>query len=178
MNKNPHLIRMTDNIRKVAGEEKAKEFEENYPLSQSANIQKKYEWAKKACEFLEENCDDDTIREIREGCICFDGKSVATKMIQYKDKTQDIAAFAKMFNEKESFATIEWISEHELLYCYPECYCSCVKRVPETLPKTWCYCTQGYAKALFRQVFGKEVEAELLESVKSGDSRCAVKIRW
>lgn len=178
MKKNPHFIRMIDSIREVVGEEKAKEFEENYPLSESADFKKKYEWAKKACEFLEENCDEDTIRKIRGGCICFDGKSVAAKMIQYRSKTQNMADFVHMFNEKESFATIEYISENELWYCYPECYCSCVKRVPETLSKTWCYCTLGYAKALFRQFLGKEVEAELLESIKNGDSRCAVKIKW
>ncbi len=45
-NDNAHSIRLVDSLGKNVGSDTAKEFEEIYPLSQSANIEKKYEWAK------------------------------------------------------------------------------------------------------------------------------------
>ena len=76
--------------------------------------------------------------QIRQGCICNDGRSTASKMLQYISKTDGIAEFVRMFNEKESFAKLEYISDNKLLFCYPECYCACVKRVNEPLSETWC----------------------------------------
>ena len=38
---------MINSLRKNIGDDVADEFEETYPLSKAANIEKKYEWAKK-----------------------------------------------------------------------------------------------------------------------------------
>ena len=59
---------------------------------------------------------------------------------------------------------------------YPQCYCSCVKRIGETLPKEWCYCTLGYTKRMFQYIFDKEVQVELLSSIKMGDDNCKIRI--
>ena len=64
-----------------------------------------------------------------------------------------------------------------LLLVYPECYCACVKRVEEPISKTWCLCTLGHVKGLFYQVLDREVEAELVETIKTGGARCAVKLK-
>lgn len=64
------------------------------------------------------------------------------------------------------------------IFCYPECYCACVKRVPKELSKTWCYCTLGNAKGIFEEVFKKEVEVKLVESIKTGSSRCNIEVVW
>lgn len=56
-NSNANSIRLVESLKKNVSEKVAKEFEEQYPLSASANIQKKYEWANNACIFLEEHCD-------------------------------------------------------------------------------------------------------------------------
>ena len=73
---------------------------------------------------------------------------------------------------------MEYLSEHKILFCYPECYCACVKRIPKELPKIWCYCTLGNAKGIFEEVFNKEVEVKLVESIKTGASRCSIEIVW
>lgn len=177
-NDNAHSIRMTESLRKNVGEKAADEFEETYVLSKSANIDKKYEWAKKVCSYLEENYDTATFIGIRKECRCNDGKSIANKLLKYLNKATDIEGFVRLFNQKETFAFLEYISEHKILFCYPQCYCACVKRVPKELPKTWCYCTLGNAEEIFRNVLKKDVKVSLRESIKSGSDKCVIEVEW
>lgn len=177
-NDNAHATRMVESIKNVLGLKEAQDYEAKYHLSKAANIDKKFAWAKDTCEYLEKEYDQDTIMKIREKCICNDGKSTAMKMIKYIKKTSDVAEFVDLFNQNESFASIEYISNNKILFCYPECYCGCVKRINQQLPETWCYCTLGYTKSLFTQVFNKEVKVQLIDSIKKGDSRCAVSVEW
>jgi hypothetical protein len=177
-NDNAHSIRMVESLKTVIGDKEANEFGEKYPLSKSANANKKFEWAKEACKFLEKKYDKDTNMRIREKCICNDGKSTAVKMLKYLKQTNSISEFVDSFNDNENFASLEYINNNKIMFCYPECYCGCIKRVNEQLPEVWCYCTLGYAKSVFAEVFSKEVKVELVESIKMGDQRCAVNIEW
>lgn len=177
-NDNAHSIRMVESLRKNVGTKAAEEFEETYILSKSANIDKKYEWAKKVCGYLEENYDTATIISIRKECRCNDGKSISNKLLKYLNKATDIEEFVRLFNQEESFAFMEYISEHKILFCYPQCYCACVKRVPQKLSKSWCYCTLGNAEGIFRCVFKKDVKVSLRESIKSGSDKCVIEVEW
>ena len=67
---------MVESLRKNVGNDKAMEFEESYPLSKSADITKKYEWAKKTCDYLEKSFDSDTIMNIRKGALQYHKVSV------------------------------------------------------------------------------------------------------
>ena len=177
-NDNAHSVRLVESLNGVVGQEAAKEFEEKYPLSKSADIEKKFEWAKAVCGYLEERFDQDKIIEIRKACRCNDGKSIANKLLKYLNKADDIEEFVNDFNKNESFAFIEYISDNKILFCYPQCYCACVKRVPRELSKTWCYCTLGNAEGIFGSVFGKEVKVTLIESIKSGAEKCVIEVEW
>lgn len=177
-NDNAHSVRMKNALQKNFGEVIATEFEEKFPLSKSADINKKYEWAKQSCSFLEERYNDEQIAALRRECRCNDGKSIAQKMLKYLKRTENIKSFTEDFNRNESFACLEYISEHQLLFCYPQCYCACVKRVPKPLSKTWCYCTLGNAHGIFEELFQKEVKVSLLESIKSGGARCVIAVEW
>jgi len=177
-NDNAQSIRLVDSLREKVGEDIANEFEAKYPLSKSADIEKKYEWAKNVCIFLEDRFDEVTIENIRRDCRCNDGKSIANKLIKYLNKADSISSFVKMFNESENFAFLEYISDNKILFCYPECYCACVKRVPKELSKTWCYCTLGNAQGIFNKVFKKEVSVKLLQSIKTGAEKCVIEVTW
>ena len=177
-NSNAHSIRMVESLKTVVGEEAAREFEEKYPLSKSADYNRKFKWAKEASEYLEEKYDQNTNMQIREKCICNDGNSTAKIMHKCLDKTNSISEFVTRFNDTVNYARLEYLSDHKLLFCYPECYCGCVKRVDESLPPTWCYCTLGYTKSLFMKVFKKDVKVELIESIKMGNQRCAMSVEW
>lgn len=177
-NDNAQSIRLVNSLKEKVGENIANEFEAKYPLSKSADIKKKYEWAKNVCMFLEERFDEDTIENIRRDCRCNDGKSIANKLIKYLKKADSISSFVKAFNENETFAFLEYISDNKVLFCYPECYCPCIKRVPKELSKTWCYCTLGNAQGIFNEVFKKEVSVKLLQSIKAGAGKCVIEVTW
>ncbi len=177
-NDNAQSIRMVEGLKRYAGCAKAKEFEEAHPLGKSANFERKYEWAKDACDYLEKNLDTDTIVKLRKDCRCNDGKSIADKILKYLNKADSIKQFVDLFNANESFASLEYITDNKILFCYPQCYCACVKRVPKEIPMTWCYCTLGNAECIFRQVFKKEIQVRLLETIKTGSGRCAIEVEW
>ncbi len=177
-NDNAHAIRLIDSLQRNVGEEAANDFGEKYILSKSANIEKKFEWASSVCSYLEANYDETSIAKIRKECRCNDGKSIANKILKYLNKAESIKAFVDDFNSHETFAFLEYKAENKIVFCYPECYCACVKRIPKELSKTWCYCTLGNAEEIFKMVFGKEVKVTLLESIKTGGDRCAIEVEW
>lgn len=177
-NDNMHLVRLTNSIKKYMGETEAIEFAERHPLSKSANIEKKFKWAKNTCEYLEKNFEEDKVIKIRKECRCNDGKSIAKKILKYLNKANSIEEFINTFNSKESFAQLEYVTDNKIVFCYPECYCSCVKRIPEQLSKTWCYCTLGNSESIFKEVFKTDVKVKLLESIKSGSDKCKIQVEW
>jgi hypothetical protein len=169
---------MVDSKNRNIGNEMAKQFEESYPLSKSADVKKKYDWALDTCNYLEERFDLNTIINLRKECRCNDGKSIAKKILKYLNGASSIEQFVELFNANETFASFEYISENKMLFCYPECYCACVKRAQQYLPKTWCYCTLGNAEGIFKEVFKSDVKVTLLRSILSGDDRCVIAVEW
>ncbi len=177
-NDNAHSVRMVESLRNYDGEKAAQEFEVLFPLSKSADVGKKFRWAECVCRYLEEHYDADAIIAIRKNCRCNDGKSIANKLLKYLKQSDKIEDFVRLFNERESFASLEYLSEHKLRFIYPQCYCACVKRDPRQLSKAWCYCTLGNAEGIFQEVFQKEVKVDLLESIKTGGNRCVIEVQW
>lgn len=175
-NDNAHSIRLLDSLRRNIGNNVADEFEKKYPLSKAANIEKKYEWAKNVCDYLDEHYDTETIMTLRKECRCNDGKSIANKILKYLNKADSIEQFVKTFNKNETFASLEYVSDNKILFCYPECYCACIKRVTGKVSRTWCYCTLGNAESIFKEVFKKEIKVTLLESIKTGGDRCVIEV--
>lgn len=177
-NDNAHSLRLVESLKNNNCSKLAEQLEASYPLSKSASIEKKFEWAKQACCLLEENLTEEEIITVRKSCICNDGASNAKKLLKYLGKASDMKEFVELFNQNETFASMEYISENKLLFCYPECYCGCVKRIPEHLTKTWCYCTIGFAESMFGKVFQTNVKVTLTESIKTGSTRCAILVEW
>ena len=177
-NDNAHAIRFADSLRAVGGDNEAETFAGLYPLSKSADIEKKFQWAQNVCAYLEERFDAETIIRIRKDCRCNDGSSIAKKLLKYWKASDSTEQFVEAFNQKETFAALEYIAENRIRFCYPECYCACVKRVPGSLPKTWCYCTMGNAEGIFRVVFGESARVSLIETIKSGAARCVMEVEW
>lgn len=178
-NDNAHSIRLVESITQHAGAAAAADFAEALPLSKAANPEKKLEWAQNACLYLENHFDSDAVVRIRKDCRCNDGKSIANKLLKYLSKAADTRQFVEAFNAKETFARLEYRAENKILFCYPQCYCACIKRLPENLSKTWCYCTLGNAECIFREVFQRDdIKVSLPESIKSGGNRCVIEVEW
>ncbi len=173
-NDNTHAIKFYESLSKL-DENAAEEFANEHPLSKSADYKKKFAWAKAQCEFLEERFSPEDAAAVRARCHCEAGSAMARRMRGYLEKAADLSEFARVFNEREKYVTLD-VVEGGLLFIYPECYCACVKRTPEPISRTWCLCTLGHIRGLMSQVLGREPEVELLETIKSGGERCVVKV--
>ncbi len=173
-NDNAHARRFYESLA-LLDRDAAVEFAEKHPLSKSATMEKKFAWAKAQCGFLEGRFSLEDIGDIRARCHCEAGAALAARMRGYLAQAADLAAFARLFNEKEKYVSLE-ATEGGLLVIYPVCYCSCIKRVEEHISRTWCLCTLGHVRGLFGQVLGREPRVELLETIKSGGQRCVVKV--
>ncbi len=178
-NDHAHAVRLVKSIEQNAGNSEAKAFEEKLPLSKSASVDKKYDWARNACAYLEERFDTETIIRIRKACRCNDGKTIADKMLKYLRKAESIRQFVDDFNAHETFVTLEYVSENKILLCYPQCYCACIKRAPGQISKSWCYCTLGNAEGIFKEVFKRDdIEVVLLKSIKTGAEQCVIEVTF
>lgn len=156
-------------------QEAAEQFAAAHPLSKSADYKKKFAWSKSQCEFLSENCDADTVKAVRMDCACGPQHGAVAKLAGLYKKADSLQAFADTVNSLGIGFTLEYDGT-ALYLIYPECYCSCVKRVDEKLPESWCYCTLGYSKRMFSGILDREVQVELVTSVKTGGDHCRIKI--
>jgi len=99
------------------------------------------------------------------------------------EKTKRIFSESAVLNEFIDAYNIEYEGHHTMWYdgeflyfSYPACYCSCVKRMDKPLSKTWCYCTLAYTKKLFDYALDCGTDVELIESIKTGGSKCVIRV--
>ena len=175
-NDNPHALRFLESMEKHGEVEAAEKFFAEHPLAKSADFNKKFAWANDMCEFLDNNYDENLIRSIRMDCACGPehGKGARIKDLYKKEDNQEV--FVQKVNKLNLGFTFEYDGTYYYLI-YPQCYCSCVKRIAEPMSKTWCYCTLGYSKRMFENIFECEVQVELLESVKLGSQQCRIRVK-
>ena len=176
MNNNPHVLRFLDSMAGHGEREAAEQFAQEHPLAESADPGAYFEWAKDVCAFLDGRYDDETVKAIRMDCACGPeaGGNAEIKSIYEKEKDPD--RFIEKVNSLDLGFSLEYDGEAYYLI-YPECYCPCVNSHPGKLSKAWCYCTLGYCRHMFEDIFGTEVQVELLASVKLGDPNCRMSIR-
>lgn len=175
-NDHPHAVRLRESLEKHGKCEDAARFAEGCSLSKSATAAAKFQWAQKQCAYLTEHFDDETIRQIRMDCACGPEMDKAGKLKAIYERERDLSAFVKKANRLQQGFSLE-DGDESIDLIYPQCYCSCVKRVDTHLSAVWCYCTLGYAKRMFSYIFDREVQAELISSVKMGDAVCRIRIR-
>ena len=171
---NKHAVNMYNSLEKHIGREAADEFVEKLPLSKSADYQKRFKWAGDTCAWLEERFTDDDIKKMRAECACDPGGK-AERAKKLYEASADYDDFCAKFNSE--FAPENTLTnDGSLLYfAYPKCYCSCVKRGGD-VTRSWCVCTVGYTEKMFSRALSREVKVELLESIKTGGTRCLMKI--
>lgn len=173
---NAQAIRLCDSIEKNVGKADAEDFATKFPLSKFANFQRKFIWANDICKYLEDKYSPQEIKKIRIDCSCNPSKKEMENTRWLYTEATDLDEFVENYNREYAGQHSIWYEGGELFFSYPACYCSCVKRVSETLPETWCLCTLGYTKKLFDYVFECDTAVELIESIKMGGNRCVVKI--
>lgn len=175
-NDNPHALRLANALRSHVGDAAAQAFADAHPLAKSADVSKKHRWACEICAALSAEFDADTTAAIRRDCRCNDGRTMAQQIAGCIRRAGSLAGGCALFTQENPYAFLEHVSDHELIFGYYACVCSCVKRAEGPVPLMWCECSCGYAEAMLRQVFGDGVQVELLNSVKAGGTRCEMRV--
>ena len=173
-NDHPQALRFLESMALHGEREAGERFAAAHPLAKKAGARQQFDWARDLCAFLNETYDDETVRAIRMDCACGPAFGKGRIKALYREEP-DPAAFAERVNALDYGFTLTWDGVSWCLV-YPECYCACVKKIAEPLPRAWCDCTVGYPKRMFEDVFGRPVEAELLSSVKQGGDACRIRI--
>jgi hypothetical protein len=171
-----HAIKIYNGIANLLGQEEAEKFAAKLPLPESAAYKRKFKWAKDVCQYLDSTYTPDQVKRIRLSCACNPAKAEMENTKRLYDEAAGLDEFCANYNQEYSGLHPIWHEGDVLYFAYPTCYCGCVKRVSEALPLTWCLCTLGYAKKLFDYVLECDTAIELIESVKTGGSRCVMKI--
>lgn len=171
----PHVLRLYSSLAEHAGAQAAERFAAGFPLSKSADFAKKFDWAQAVCAELEREFPGEQVRQIRMDCACGPERGKISRLKKEYEKSQDMAEFAARASQLELGFAIAW-EDGSLYLLYPRCYCSCVKRVEQPVPRSWCDCSLGYAKRMFEAILDRLVQAELIESVKTGGKRCRIRI--
>lgn len=159
-----------ENVSAISGREIAKEIvygSDTEPREDAA-------WVKETMQRLEAAYDKETLVRLRMKCQCGYG------MDEKKELVEELYASA---NSMEEFAGSEkarkaglFTQDGELFLSFPFCPCPMLAGVSRLDTKTWCYCTMGYSKKLFEDVWGCGVKVDLLKSIKTGDDMCLMKI--
>ncbi len=92
-NDNPHALRFLSSVVNHDGRQVGEQFSSEHPLGKSAAPNKKFEWVKEVCAFLNERYDDETVKAIRMDCACGPGKGQCVKMKAIYGKDKDPYVF-------------------------------------------------------------------------------------
>lgn len=145
-----------------------------YGSEQKAVEEKNEEWVKSSMRRLESRFKDETVKEIRMSCQC--GYGMEEKLALVKELRSAANSLEEFAGSEKAKAAGLFCEDGELYLQFHFCPCPMLAEVERLETKTWCQCTTGYSKVLFGKAFSCEVDVELLESIKTGDDRCLMKI--
>ena len=171
----PQAKRLYDSLEENVGGDAAEELLSRLPISKAPSDARRAEWAESACQALSDALDGETAERVRRACHCAPPQGEIAKLRKLWLACGDMAQFARRAGESKAAFSME-ADGNALVMIYPRCYCAFVKKSAKPLPALWCACTLGYAEAMFSDVFGKPVDATLLESVISGGARCRIRV--
>lgn len=169
-------LKIYDALRREIGDAAADEFAEKLPLSSSADYLRKFKWAKEVCGYFDANFMPDEVKRLRMACSCVPPESKLRAIKSLYDASASPEEFSSAFNREFEPENSMWFEDGAYYFSYPRCFCSCVARADGALPVSWCLCSLGYVKKLFEYATRRDNEVELIESVKTGGTRCVIKV--
>lgn len=133
-----------------------------------------HKWVKALTESLEAEVDEATRERILVACgrSCIP-RSFVKKARKLWEGTRDIDAFLEALGGEWSHLKPE---DDGVFVEYDKCYCPLVKTYPEAMTPTWCNCSRGWAKELFETALGRQVEVEMLDTIRQGGEKCRFQV--
>lgn len=142
-------------------------------LPQNSSPEARIIWAKHLCATLSP-LGEEKVKAIRMACRCslkWENIHDAKTLFVCSNSLEDFVVKARQQ------LGVNWeIKDGSLFVTYTVCSCPMVNENREPLPRAWCYCTLGYNRDYFSEVFNMEVDVELLRAIKLGDQICLIKV--
>ena len=126
---------------------------------------------------LQQYCDQDKI---------WYEQTITQRAVNFVKSNQELLSAVRqgdtLFVTKIPYNPDKYLTETDpLMKRYLACHCplaaSTILREGTGVSPTWCYCSAGYEKTLFDNVFGESLEVEVKESVLDGSERCRFAIQ-
>lgn len=189
----PEAIQLYERLLLHTDRENAGDIAFGLALAPDAPAEQRAAWVQRVIIELEKRFDAATIKQIRLGCYCDEGERPG-KCKANGYLCADKALFAKVggwlrdlyaasksleeFVEKANAENLGWyVQDGELYTKFFECECPMLEAVGQLPTFTWCWCTAGYGKRLFEEVFCHPVDIEILYSIRQGHEFCLMKVK-
>jgi hypothetical protein len=113
-------------------------------------------------------------------------QTITQRVVDFVKSNQELLSAVRqgdrLFVTKIPYNPDRYLTETDpLMKRYLACHCplaaSTILKEGTGVSPTWCYCSAGYEKTLFDNVFGESLEVEVLESVLGGAERCRFAIK-
>ena len=173
------LMRLKSSLVATVSKEEADRMMSELPLAVNSTPAERAEWVEKLSSFLENRFDENTVKVIRQNCHCNengrleDAARELKQLYAYHDK--NLHRFVAALNENGA----GWYIEGDQLYTKMfVCECPMLEEVALSQSLTWCHCTAGYSKKLFKMVFETPVDVEILQSIRQGCDYCLVRVTF
>ena len=171
--------RLYQSLQTVVSIEKADDILKELPPAVNSSPEERAAWVEKLSAVLEASFDENTIKQIRQGCFCNEnGKLEQTADALrnlYLSVNQDLDTFVAAINTNGA----GWYFEDGSLYTkYFSCPCPMLEKATKSPSLTWCYCTAGYNKRLFELVFHQSVEVDVVHTIRQGYPECLLRVTF
>ena len=190
--RHPEAIQLYGNLLRFTDEQTADGIAYGLELPPDATPGQRAAWVYRIIAEMEKRFDAATIRSVRLDCYRNENEAPG-KCSASGYPCADVKLFAKVsdwlrglyvssqnleeFAEKANAENLGWyVAGGELYTKFFECECPMLEAVGRLPTHTWCYCTAGYGKRLFEEVFGRPVAIEILHSIRQGNDFCLMKV--
>jgi predicted ArsR family transcriptional regulator len=134
----------------------------------------KEDWIKSFLDNLEDQFDEKTRIKFMEKCGQACAQSHAVDRVKSCNGSIDklLTVLSRILGDQNVIR-----DENTVYLQYTRCYCPLVAKGSQRLSKTYCYCSLGWIKEIFETALDKPIEAEIIQTVKRGDSTCKFIVR-
>ncbi len=106
------------------------------------------------------------------GYYCFQNHFLE-RALQVKDKSNGIKEIIKNLNQIIGDEEYFKLKGNTIVAKFNKCYCHIgVQVAKEPIPETYCYCSLGWLKDLFKVLLDKDVKVDMLQTIVSGGKAC------
>lgn len=143
----------------------------------SGNPRKKSTAIARLVEDLENTIGTSQTSEIFEKCgeHCI-GETILRKARQLHASSSSMEEFVDRLNEHHIGGGHLRFEEDRIHVVYTRCYCGAVRHCDEPVSLSYCSCSAGWLKALFRHSLEQEVTVEIVDSIVHGASECSFEV--